>query len=114
MVGYIWINSAAIPTHFKKELEEGEKSSMLNLGLMFFNVIENDQSCLFISYVRLSVLLEMPSRFIFFLPYLFSYEEEATINSILQKEKLLKIPRNSVLSSPLPFKGLICKSRKIN
>lgn len=25
---------------------------MLNLGLMFFNVIENDQSCLFISYVR--------------------------------------------------------------
>lgn len=114
MVGYIWINLVAIPTHFKKELEEGKKSSMLNLGLMFFNVIENDQSCLFISYVRLSVLLEMPSRFIFFLPYLFSYEEEATINSILQKEKLLKIPRNSVLSWPLPFKGLVCKSRKIN
>lgn len=40
MVGYIWINSAAIPTHFKKELEEKKKSSMLNLGLMFFNVIE--------------------------------------------------------------------------
>lgn len=87
---------------------------MLNLGLMFFNVIENDQSCLFISYVRHSVLLKMLPQFIFFLPYLFSYEEEATINSILQKEKLLKIPRNSVLSSPLLFNGLVCKSRKIN
>lgn len=54
----------------------------------------------------------MPPQFIFFLPYLFSYEEEATINSILQKEKLLKIPRSTLLSSPLPFKGLVYNPEK--
>lgn len=36
MVGCIWINSAAILTHFKKELEEGKKKHHAKFGVDVF------------------------------------------------------------------------------